>query len=195
MSGVYSKNNFRSWPFKNLSALQEVSRQLLDQINILRPVSRIKNIQQVIRALDRDGVAILENVVTQQMIQACIDDINTFEEKIPSLEGQIRTKHRSTGGTRDYHVHEYQSDLQVYRSHDPLVFSPNYAKFLMLPEVIEIIRCYLGRSWFYQAMIITRTQAVRWVGKGFDYWHHDARGRKLNIFLLNVKLIILPPAY
>jgi ectoine hydroxylase-related dioxygenase (phytanoyl-CoA dioxygenase family) len=62
--------------------------------------------------------------------------------------------------------------------------------FLMLPEVLEVLKCYLGRSWFYQAMIATRTLAVEWVGKGFDYWHHDARGRKLNIFLL---LTEVPP--
>jgi hypothetical protein len=184
MQGVYSIKGIRSWPFADPGAMLEIFRQSWDLKDFRRPVSGKIEIQDTIRKLDQDGVAILENVVPTDFIIEARKDLDKFVEEIPLLEGQMRTKPRSTGGTRDYLVHEYQSELEVYRSHDPLVFSQAYAKFLMLPEVLEVLRCYFGKSWWYQAMIATRTLAVEWVGKGFDYWHHDARGRKLNIFLL-----------
>lgn len=184
MQGVYSHNRVRFWPFRDFSAMREIISQIWDLKDFYRPISKVERIRQIVKKLDDDGVAVLENVVDTQIVAACRKDLDILVEKMPLLEGQLRTKPRSTGGTRDYFVHEYQADLEVYRSHDPLVFSYNYAQFLMLPEVLQILRCYLGTRWYYQAMIATRTLAVDWVGKGFDYWHHDARGRKLNIFLL-----------
>ena len=64
------------------------------------------------------------------------------------------------------------------------MFSPAYAKFLLLPDLIEVAACYLGKNWFYQAMIATRTEPSPPIRKGFAQWHHDARGRKLNVILL-----------
>lgn len=170
--------------------MREITGQWWDSKHFYRPASQDLRIKQVVKELDNDGVAILEGVVKSDMVDACREDLDTLVEKMPYLEGQLRTKPRSTGGTREYLVHEYQTDLKVYRSHDPLVFSAGYAWFLMLPEVIDVLRSYLGKSWFYQAMIATRTLPVDWVGRGFDYWHHDARGHKLDIFLL---LTDVPP--
>lgn len=174
----------RAWPFTKMADMTEILRQVWDLQNFNRPVSSNVDIQRVTRALDHDGVAILENVVSKDVVVDARKDLDRLTEIMPDLAGEKRVKPRSTGGTKEYTVHEYQRDLCVYRSHDPLAFSPEYAKFLMLPEVLEVLRCYFGPSWFYQAMIGTRTESVDWVGKGFDKWHHDARGRKLNIFLL-----------
>ena len=115
-------------------------------------------------------------------MQRCATSIDWWSE-CPS--SRVRTKPGSTGGTRDYLVHEYQQDLNVFRSHDPLVFSPTYARFLVLPQLIAVATAYLGTPWYYQAMIATRTEPLLAPTRaGFAQWHHDARGRKLNVFLL-----------
>jgi ectoine hydroxylase-related dioxygenase (phytanoyl-CoA dioxygenase family) len=95
----------------------------------------------------------------------------------------VRTKRRSTGGTIEYPVHEFQRKLNIYRSHDPLMFSPAYSRFLLLPALREVAAGYLGRSWLYQAMIATRTLPSAPTKEGFARWHHDARGRKLNVIM------------
>jgi len=161
-----------------------IVRQLLDSFPRRRPVSGREDVQRLVAELDRDGVAIMEDVASRELLEQARLDIELMAEKMPALEGTTRVKPASTGGTRRYPVHEYQRELGIYRSHDPLVFSPAFAGFLLLPEVVEVAAGYLGRAWLYQAMIATRTEPGEGVREGFAKWHHDARGRKLNIFLL-----------
>ncbi|WP_235300159.1 phytanoyl-CoA dioxygenase family protein [Synechococcus sp. GFB01] len=139
---------------------------------------------RVVQELERDGVSVLEGAATTALVAAAVADLDRFIERMPALQGTWRTKPRSTGGIIDYRVHEFQRDLNIYRSHDPLMFSPTYAQFLLLPALTAIAESYLGRGWLYQAMIATRTESSAPTREGFAQWHHDARGRKLNALLL-----------
>lgn len=184
VDGVYSRHDIASWPLSRPRTWVRLFPQLLDGFPLRRPVSPRKEIRRAVEELDRDGVSILRRTAPSELLNEAIGDMNRFVEQIPQLQGTVRTKPRSTGGTRQYPVHEYQQELKIYRSHDPLAFSPTYAKFLLLPELAEVATCYLGTPWFYQAMIATRTEAVQPTRAGFAEWHHDARGRKLNAILL-----------
>jgi len=183
VEGVYSL-----WETRRLLArprrLVEIVPQIVDRYHLRRPVSARPELRALVRQLDRDGVAVLESVVPAAFVEKARRDIDLFVDRISELEGTTRIKPASTGGTREYPVHEHQRDLRIYRSHDPLVFSTSYARFLLLPEVTEAVSGYLGRSWLYQAMITTRTEPSPVTRRGFAQWHHDARGRKLNVFLL-----------
>lgn len=184
LDGVFDSRNIRSWPLGRPRLMLDILPQLLDNFPIGRPVSPRTEIRRVVAELDRDGIAIMENVVPSALLQQASRDMDRFVARILELEGTVRTKPRSTGGTRDYPVHEYQRLLKVYRSHDPLIFSPAYAQFLLLPDLVEVAAGYLGKNWLYQAMIATRTEPVEPTRDGFAQWHHDARGRKLNVFLI-----------
>lgn len=190
VDGVYFGRAPRSWPIVRPRAMLDLLPQLLGSIRLPRPTLARPDIRRAVADLDRDGVAVMEGVAPPQMIEEARLDMDRFVERMPELQGTTRTKRGSTGGTRIYAVHEYQRDLGIYRSHDPLMFSPAYARFLLLPELMEVAACYLGRSWLYQAMIATRTEASPPVSKGFAQWHHDARGHKLNIILV---LTDVPP--
>lgn len=183
VDGVYSL-----WETRRLLArprhLVEIVPQIVDRYHLRRPVSARADLRALVRELDRDGVAVLEAVVPATFVEEARRDIDLFVERISELEGTTRIKPASTGGIREYPVHEYQRELGIYRSHDPLVFSSSYARFLLLPEVKDVVSGYLGRSWLYQAMIATRTEPSPATRQGFAQWHHDARGRKLNVFLL-----------
>jgi ectoine hydroxylase-related dioxygenase (phytanoyl-CoA dioxygenase family) len=184
VDGVYPGTNVRAWPLWRPRAMFEILPQILDGWHPARPRSARPVIRRVVAELDRDGVAILETAVHPDLVAHGRRDIGRLVERMPELQDAERTKPASTGGTRTYRVHEFQGRLKVYRSHDPLVFSPTYARFLLLPDVVEVVSGYLGGNWLYQAMITTRTEPVRRTFTGFDQWHHDARGRKLNVFLL-----------
>ena len=157
--------------------------QLADKLTFARPTSGRPEIRRVVEQLDREGVAVLERVGSASLIEAARQDVDHFVRNIEKLEGTSRTKRGSTGGTVEYPVHEFQRGLNIYRSHDPLMFSPAYARFLLLPELREVAAGYLGRNWLYQAMIATRTLPAAPTKDGFAQWHHDARGRKLNVIL------------
>ena len=162
----------------------ELLPQLMDRGRVARAASQRPKIQRVLDELDRDGVAILEDAAPNELITAALKDMERFVELMPELQGMMRTKRASTGAMREYAVHEYQRKLNIYRSHDPLMFSPAYARFLLLPDLIEVAKGYLGEDWQYQAMIATRTESSEPIRDGFANWHHDARGRKLNVILL-----------
>jgi ectoine hydroxylase-related dioxygenase (phytanoyl-CoA dioxygenase family) len=184
VDGVYSRRNPLSWPFLRPTVMLELMPQLMDRGPVMRAAARRPEIQSALDDLDREGVAILENVAPKELVAAGIEDLNRFVEMMPQLQGLKRTKRASKGGTREYNVHEYQQKLNIYRSHDPLMFSPAYARFLLLPDLIAVVQGYLGKHWLYQAMIATRTEPSEPIRAGFASWHHDARGRKLNIILL-----------
>jgi len=184
VNGVYCGRDVRSWPITHLGAMLDLVPQLVDGIWPGRPTSTRAEIRRVVKELDSDGVAILESVAPPALIDEARRDVDRLVERMPELQGTTRTKPASTGGTRVYPVHEYQQDLKIYRSHDPLMFSPAYARFLLLADLMEVTACYLGKDWLYQAMIATRTEPAEGVHDGFAQWHHDARGRKLNVFLL-----------
>ena len=158
--------------------------QLLARVRLRCPASDDPEIQRLLMELERDGVAIMQNSAPSELITAALQDMDRLVERMPQLQGTVHTKRASTGGRIEYPVHEYQRDLNIFRSHDPLVFSSAYAHFLLLPALLEVVEGYLGKNWFYQAMIATRTEPSEPTRKGFAQWHHDARGRKLNIFLL-----------
>jgi ectoine hydroxylase-related dioxygenase (phytanoyl-CoA dioxygenase family) len=157
--------------------------QLVDKLTLARPVPVRGDVRRAVADLDRDGVTVLERVAPAKLIEEARRDMERFVQRITELEGTTRTKPRSTGGTVVYPVHEYQRGLNIYRSHDPLMFSAAYAQFLLLPQLREVAAGYLGRTWRYQAMIATRTQPSPPTREGFASWHHDARGRKLNIIM------------
>ena len=184
VEGVYSRGNPLSWPFLRPGIMFDLLPQLMDCGPLMRVASRRPNIKRVLDELNRDGVAILEAAAPSELVAAGLNDMNRFIELIPKLQGTMRTKRTSTGAVREYAVHEYQRALNIYRSHDPLMFSPAYARFLLLPDLIEIAKGYLGKNWLYQAMIATRTEPSEPIRDGFATWHHDARGRKLNVILL-----------
>ncbi len=183
VEGVYSRRNPLSWPLLHPVAMLELVPQLMDRGRVTRASSQSPNIQRVLHELDRDGVAILEAAAPHELIAAGLKDMDRFVELMPKLQGMLRTKRASNGGLREYAVHEYQQQLNIYRSHDPLMFSPAYARFLLLPDLIEVAKGYLGRDWQYQAMIATRTEPSEPIRDGFANWHHDGRGRKLNVIL------------
>lgn len=183
VDGVYFGQALRSWPIARPRAMLDILPQLLDGVRRRRPVSPRPEIRRAVADLDRDGVAVMESVAPPSLIEEALLDMDRFVDRIAELQGTTRTKRGSTGGTRVYPVHEYQRNLKIYRSHDPLMFSPAYARFLLLPELMDVAACYLGTNWLYQAMIATRTEASPPISQGFARWHHDARGRKLNIIL------------
>lgn len=184
VEGVYSRRNFLSWPLLHPVAMLELVPQLMDRSRVARAASQRPQIQRVLHELDRNGVAILEDAAPQALIAAGLRDMERFVDLMPKLQGMLRTKRASNGAMLEYAVHEYQQKLNVYRSHDPLMFSPAYARFLLLPDLIEVAKGYLGEDWQYQAMIATRTEPSAPIRDGFANWHHDARGRKLNVILL-----------
>ena len=184
VDGVYSRRNPVSWPLLRPSVMLELLPQLMDRGQGARAASRRPNIQRILDELDREGVAILEDAAPKEMVAAALKDMERFVEMMPQLQGIRRTKRASNGGTREYEVHEYQRKLNIYRSHDPLMFSPAFAQFLLLADLIEVAKGYLGNHSLYQAMIATRTEPSEPIRGGFASWHHDARGRKLNVFLL-----------
>lgn len=184
VDGVYSGQHPATWPITHPRVMLDLLPQLLHHFRLNRPAPARPEVRRVVAELDRDGVAIMENIVSAELIEAAVRDMDHLVERMPELQGTMRTKRASTGGTRVYPVHEYQQDLKVYRSHDPLMFSPTYAKFLVLTDLMEVVACYLGKNWLYQAMIATRTKSSEPTRAGFAQWHHDARGRKLNVFLL-----------
>ena len=190
VNGVYSGEDARSWPITRPGVMLDLIPQLLDHFRFKRPTAARPEIQRVVSELDRDGVAIMERAAPAELVEKAVRDMDQLVERMPELQGTIKTKRRSTGGTRDYPVHEFQEGLKIYRSHDPLMFSQAYAKFLLLPDLIDVMDSYLGKKWFYQAMIATRTEPSEATRAGFAQWHHDARGRKLNVFLL---LTAVPP--
>ena len=184
VEGVYSRRNPLSWPFLHPVAMLELVPQLMDRGRVARAASLRPQIQCVLHELDRNGVAILEDAAPQALIATGLRDMERFVDLMPELQGMLRTKRASNGAMLEYAVHEYQQKLNVYRSHDPLMFSPAYARFLLLPDLIEVAKGYLGEDWQYQAMIATRTEPSAPIRDGFANWHHDARGRKLNVILL-----------
>jgi len=184
VDGVYWKPDIRTWPISRPFAMLDLLPQLTDAYRRMPRPNGDSNLQRVMAELERDGVSIVEGAASPDFVAAAISDLDLFAARIPELEGQQRTKPGSTGGTRDYPVHEYQQALNIYRSHDPLMISPAYARFLLLPTLSAVAAAYLGSGWLYQAMIATRTEPVAPTRRGFAQWHHDARGRKLNVFLL-----------
>jgi ectoine hydroxylase-related dioxygenase (phytanoyl-CoA dioxygenase family) len=182
--GVYSAEQFTSWPLLRPWALLELLPQVLEFYRAKISASSDAEVQRVVRDLARDGAAIMHDVAPPALLDAGRRDLDTLVERMPQLQGSTRVKRASTGGKRTYAVHEHQLDLHIYRSHDPLMFSPTYAQFLLLPALRQVAEGYLGASWLYQAMIATRTQASAPTNAGFAQWHHDARGRKLNVLLL-----------
>jgi hypothetical protein len=184
VEGVYSRRSPLSWRFLRASVMLELLPQLMQRGEVTRAEAQRPNIQRVLDELDREGVAILEGAAPKEMVAAGLKDMDRFVELMPQLQGIMKTKRAPNGGTREYEVHEYQRELNIYRSHDPLMFSPAYARFLLLPDLIEVAKGYLGKHWLYQAMIATRTEPSGPIRGGFAPWHHDARGRKLNVFLL-----------
>ena len=184
INGVYSAREVTSWPLWRPGAMLDILPQLVDYCSY-RPVSSANpEIRRVVDELERNGVAVMENALPPSFVQTAVQEMGHLVERMPELQGTMRTKPASTGGTREYPVHEYQQALKIYRSHDPMMFSPTYAKFLLLPQLMEVARGYLGKAWLYQAMIATRTEATGPTTEGFARWHHDARGQKLNVFLL-----------
>jgi hypothetical protein len=158
--------------------------QILSHYRLARGTASRPEIRRVVSELSRNGVAIMQSAAPHQLVAAALRDMDRLVRNMPELQGTAKTIPRSTGGVRDRPVHEYNQDLKVYRSFDPLMFSPAYARFLLLPELIEVSACYLGRRWFYQSMTATRTDPIEPTRKGLASWHHDARGHKLNVFLL-----------
>lgn len=182
-AGIFTSRTLATWLIRHPRDTRDVLPQLIDKVNLVRPVSVRDDIRRAVADLDRDGVTIMKRVVPPAFIDEARRDLDRFVEKLPALEGTTRTKMHSGGWMEDYPVHEFERSLNIYRSHDPLVFSPAYAKFLLLPELREVVAGYLGRKWLYQAMIATRTEPSQ-VQEGFARWHHDARGRKVNVILL-----------
>jgi hypothetical protein len=165
--------------------LSDLLPQLADKARLMLPRGGHGRVHQVVRQLVDDGVAILPDVVSAEFIEAARADLDQFVREAPDLRGTTRVKPASTGGTREYEVHEWQPDLDIYRTHDPLMVLPGYVDFLLLPELMKVAAGYLGRRWFYQAMIATRPGPTTLVDRrGFAGWHHDARGQKLNAILL-----------
>jgi ectoine hydroxylase-related dioxygenase (phytanoyl-CoA dioxygenase family) len=182
-AGIFTSRTLAAWLIRRPRDTLDVLPQLIDKLAVGRPVSARDDVRRAVTDLDRDGVAIMERVVPPAFIAEARRDLDRFVERLPALEGTTRTKMHSSGKMQDYPVHEFQRDLNIYRSHDPLVFSLAYAKFLLLPELREIVAGYLGRNWLYQAMVATRTEPSE-IQEGFAQWHHDARGRKVNVILL-----------
>ena len=182
--GIFTSRTLARWLTKRPRDLLDVLPQLLDKAAIGRPVSRRADVRRAVAELDRDGVAVLERVAPPALIEQARRDMDSFVQRLPELEGTVRRKMHSYGHMVDYATHEFQRPLNIHRSHDPLVFSPAYAQFLLLPELREVVAGYLGRGWMYQAMIATRTEASQAQQQGFARWHHDARGRKLNVILV-----------
>lgn len=176
------------WPLARLLVSRprdtlDLLPQLFDKLALGRPVPAHDDVRRAVADLDRDGVAILQGIASAELTEQARQDMDSFVQRILELQGTKRSKRRSTGGTVTYRVHEFQRGLNIYRSHDPLMFSAAYARFLLLPALREVAAGYLGRNWLYQAMIATRTQPSPPTRGGFARWHHDARGRKLNIIL------------
>jgi hypothetical protein len=182
--GVYSPRHPTGWPFLNRKEWRGITDQWR-QSHVRHPVPAGRpDLLPLVSQLYRDGVAILPAVANAGMISTGKVDLDGFVERIAELSGVKRIKMSTAGTPLEYPVHEFQERMNIYRSHDPLVFSPAYARFLLMPEVRFVAEAYLGPVWFYQAMIATRTGASESRGEGFEGWHHDARGRKLNVFLL-----------
>lgn len=182
-AGIFTSRTLAAWLVRRPRDTLDVLPQLIDKLTVRRPVSVREDVRRAVADLDRDGVAIMERVVPPSFVDEARRDLDRFVEQLPALAGTTRTKMHSGGWMQDYPVHEFQRDLGIYRSHDPLVFSPTYAQFLLLPALREVVAGYLGRNWLYQAMIATRTEPSE-AQKGFAQWHHDARGRKVNVILL-----------
>jgi hypothetical protein len=159
--------------------------QLADRARLALPRRGHGRVRDVVRRLVADGVAVLPDAVSAEFLATAKADLDHFVSEIPGLVGTTRVKPASTGGIREYEVHEWQRDLDIYRTHDPLMVLPGYVEFLLLPELREVAAGYLGRRWLYQAMIATRTGPTAPIDRrGFAGWHHDARGQKLNAILL-----------
>lgn len=182
-AGIFTSRTLAAWLIRRPRDTLDVLPQLIDKLTLGRPVSARADVRRAVADLDRDGVTIMERVVPPAFIDAARRDLDRFVERLPELAGTTRTKMHSSGAMQEYPVHEFQRDLDIYRSHDPLVFSPSYAQFLLLPELREVVAGYLGRNWLYQAMVATRTEPSE-TQEGFAQWHHDARGRKVNVILL-----------
>jgi hypothetical protein len=184
VDGVFSLREPASWPVTQPRLMLALLPQFLDGVRWPRSRSGRAEIDRVLAELDRDGVAILANAAPPDLVASAVRDLDRFVARMPELQGARRTKRGLGGAPVDYPVHEYQQELNIYRSHDPLAFSPAFARFLLLPGLLQVVASYLGRNWLYQAMIATRTEPSAPTRKGFAQWHHDGRGRKLNIFLL-----------
>jgi len=182
--GIFTGRSLASWLIRRPGDILDVLPQLVDKVTVGRPVSDRDEVRRAIADLDRDGVAIMNRVAPPDLIAQARHDMDRFVQWIPELEGTIRTKMHSNGHMVEYPVHEFQRRLNIYRSHDPLAFSSAYARFLLLPELREVVAGYLGRKWMYQAMIAHRTGPSEPIKEGFARWHHDARGRKLNVILV-----------
>lgn len=182
--GIFTSRSLASWLVKRPRDILDVLPQLVDKVTLGRPVSKRADVRRAVADLDRDGVAVMERVAPPDLIEQGRHDMDRFVQRIPELEGAVRTKMHSKGHMVEYPVHEFQRDLNIHRSHDPLAFSPAYARFLLLPELREVVAGYLGRKWMYQAMIAHRTGPSEPTKEGFARWHHDARGRKLNVILV-----------
>ncbi len=182
--GIFTGRTLARWLTKRPLDLIDVLPQLVDKAAIGRPISRREDVRRAVAELDHDGVTVMERVAPPALIEQACRDMDSFVQRLPELEGTVRRKMHSYGHMVDYAAHEFQRALNIYRSHDPLVFSPAYARFLLLPELREVIAGYLGRTWMYQAMIAHRTGPSEASNEGFARWHHDARGRKVNVILV-----------
>lgn len=190
MNGIYNYNDPLNWPWGAPGTLLGLKRQIKNLIFRPRSGTYREALQKPLAQLRESGVTILDTVVDQKFVDCARKDLDRFEKILPDIANRKQVKLSTSGENIEYDQHVYHQDVNIYRSHNPLTFSPFYARFLLLPDVVEMARCYLGSSWRYQAMIATRTGACRTRGEGFDHWHHDARGRKLNVFLL---LTDVPP--
>jgi len=184
IDGVYSPRELRT-VLRHPRDLFEVGRQCVDAA-WLGPLGRRRRDTSVVAAeIARQGVSIVPGAVSDDLISQARSDLDEFARQLPTLTGKQRLRSRSTGGSIEYEVHQRQSDQRILRSHDPLAVIPSYLRFLLLPELCSVAASYLGPRWGYQAMIATRTLAGSIDDRsGFSGWHHDARGRKLNVFLL-----------
>ncbi len=184
MEGVYRGRDL-SAALRRPAELVDLVPQLADRARLVLPRRGRGRVGDVVRRLVDDGVAILPDAVSGELLESARADLDRFVGDLPRLGGTTRVKRASTGGTREYEVHEWQPELGIHRTHDPLMVLPSYAEFLLLPELRAVAEGYLGRRWRYQAMIATRTGPTAPDDRrGFAGWHHDARGQKLNAILL-----------
>lgn len=191
LGGVFTTGDFR----KILSALPRDLVDLGPQLmaRLVRPGARPRlstRASEIVQTLRQDGVAVIGGVAPEALLERARRDFNRMVPAIETSPRQLRQKYKSTGGTVSYPVHEYQQELQIHRTHDPLMFSAAFAELALLPLIREVLAGYLGPGFLYQAFIATRTAPLESTRSGFAQWHHDARGRKLNVF---VPLTAIPP--
>ncbi|GEM_PF-1025092 len=112
-----------------------------------------------------------------------------FDRMVEQIRSSPDSETRRTPSLRHFSAHDYQVDAhsetdQMTQTRDPFKYSPLFLGLALDSFVLDVAQLYFGRPVAIQNADCRRLYSMPPRDFGFFNWHHDARGRKLNVMFL-----------